>query len=177
VWPPLFVSIAGVLAGLAGIPATGYRVYVLAAATALLLLAIFIAATTRKGSEPAFAIAAPAPEQGIPPGGVVMRGTIADLGEDTLWILEAHWILGRYVSTLVGEALVIGNTWSFDYEPRVGPNEKPRRTLAMVRADRKGEGQLRSIVPDSQGRRVVPDPIPSGCTVLDRISIIIAAES
>lgn len=176
VWPSLIVGIAGVLAGLAGIPVTSYRVYVLAAATALLLLAIYIAATPR-GSEPAFAITAPAPEQGIPPSGVVMGGTIADLGDDTLWILEAYWILGRYVSTLAGEALVIGNTWSFDYEPRAGANAKPRRTLAVVRADRKGEGQLRSIVPDSQGRRVVPDPIPGGCTVLDRIPIIITAES
>jgi hypothetical protein len=175
--PALLVGIAGVLAGLAGIPASSYRVYVLAAATALLLLAIFLAATPRKGSEPTFTIATPAPEQGIPPSGVVMSGTTADLGDDTLWVLESRWILGRYVSTVAGEALVIGNGWSFDYEPRMGPNEKPRRTLTVVRADRKGEGQLRGIVPDSQRRRVVPDPIPGGCTVLDRIPINITAES
>jgi len=176
-WTALLVAIAGVLAGLAALPATSYRTYVLVAAIALVLLALLIAARPRRSGEPARTINTPTPEQAIPASGVVVSGTITDLGSDTLWIFEEGSIDGRRIWIFGGEALVNGNKWSFDYEPRTGLGEKPRRTLSLVRADRNCERQLRSVKPDRAGRRVVYDPIPGGSEVLDQISIVLTAQS
>ena len=176
-WVALLVAIAGVLAGLAAIPATSYRIFVLVVAIALVLLALLIAILPLRSVEPAFSITPPPPDAGIRRGGVVVSGTITDLESDTLWIFEEGLIDGRRVWIFGGEALVNGTRWSFDYEPRTGSNEKPRRTLSVVRADRNCERQLRSIGPDDSGRRVLYDPIPGGCEVLGQIVIVLTAQA
>ena len=170
-WTALLVGIAGVISGLAAVPATSYRVYVLVAAVILISAAVVIAARSRRSSEPGFTMIAPTLGQDIRDGLVVIGGTITDLGSDTLWIFEEGSIDGRRVWIFGGEALVNGDRWSFEYEPRMGRNEKSRRTLSAVRADRNCERQLRSINADDAGRRVVYDPAPGGCEVLGTISI------
>ena len=97
-----------------------------------------------------------------------------DLHSDTLWVFEEGLIDGRRVWFFGGEALVDGGGWSFDYEPSAGRSDKVRRTLSVVRADRKGERQLRSIRPDDAGRLVVYDPTPGGCEVLGQVSMFLA---
>lgn len=176
-WTALLVGIAGVASGLAAIPATSYRVFVLIAAIILVLAALIIAVRPRRSPEPAFTITTPTLDQDIRDGVVVVSGTTTDLGSDTLWIFEEGSIDGRRIWIFGGEALVNGNKWNFDYEPRTGLGEKPRRTLSAVRADRNCERQLRSIKADDAGRRVVYDPIPGGCEVLGQISIFLAAQA
>ena len=70
-----------------------------------------------------------------------------------------------------------GDSWSFDYEPGAGRLDEVRRVLSVVRADRNGERQLRSVRPDDAGRLVLYDPVPGGCVLLGQISMFLPAHT
>ena len=177
-WTALLTAIAGVLAALAAIPAAGYRVVVLLAAALLILLALLIAVLSSRRVRPTFTIATPRPDQVIVDSGrgVVISGSVRDLHADTLWVFEEGSISGRRVWIFGGEALVNGDSWSFDYEPGAGRFDRVRRVLSVVRADRNGERQLRSVRPDDAGRLVLYDPVPGGCVLLGQISMFLPAQ-
>jgi hypothetical protein len=172
-WTALLVAIAGVLAGLAAIPATEYRPLVLTAATALVLLALTLGAWSQRSSKPSFTITSPTADQGVSGRVVIVSGTIGELDSDTLWVFEEGLVEGRRAWFFGGEAFVNGSQWTYEYEPDVGLSDKVRRTLSVVKADRNCERQLRSIKPDVLGRLVVNEPVPGGCEVLGQVSIVL----
>ncbi len=175
-WTALLVAIAGVVAALAAIPTSDYRAPVLIVASALVCLALLIAIAPRRQSAGRFKIVTPQSGQGISSRGIVVSGTVHDLGHDSLFVFEESLIGGLRVWLFGGEALIDGPNWSFDYESNTRRDERTRRTLSVVRANRNCKRRFRNLRADSNGQLIIYDPPPDGCEILGQVSIYLTAQ-
>lgn len=121
-------------------------------------------------------IIAPKPDQSVSSSeGVIVEGTVAGLGNDTLWLFDLSIEDDKkvYYRDSDEPLAIIDGRWQFVNMPIGSPGpDTELLTITVIRANAECDRVIRGLKQTADGSTILDYPLPSGCNMAAEVRVI-----